>query len=170
MIRNRTQDNPHIQGLPPGRILYCKIPLVFHNGTTSNHRAGLILRWAQLQWEASWFTALPEAALYTTAFSRDFQSQEGRLSSLWLAGTNITESLKFYQTREDSPQSVNKQTNNTFNKQPTGDRDRQLLREYQRKNTSMEVLLGNANVLHLVFLFTLGWENLLEARTVLLPS
>ena len=46
------------QGLPPGRILSCKILLVFHNGSTSNQRAGPILRWAQLQSEASWFTAV----------------------------------------------------------------------------------------------------------------
>ena len=47
-----------LQGLPPGRILSCNIPLVFHNWPTSNHRAGPILRWAQLQSEASWFTAV----------------------------------------------------------------------------------------------------------------
>ena len=62
--------------MPPGRILYCNIPIVFHNGPTSNLRNGLILRRAQLQSEASWFTALPEAALYTTAFSREFQELE----------------------------------------------------------------------------------------------
>ena len=50
------------------------IPLVFHNRPTSNHRAGPILRWDQLQSEASWFTALPDATLYTTTFSRDFQA------------------------------------------------------------------------------------------------
>ena len=70
------------QRLPLGRTLYCKVPLVFHNGPTSNHRAGLILRWDQLQSEASWFTALPEAALYTTTFYRDFQALKGRLSGL----------------------------------------------------------------------------------------
>ena len=70
------------KGLPPRRILYCKIPLVFHNGPTSNHRVDLILGWDQLQSEASRFTALPEAALYTTTFSRDFQGLEGRISCL----------------------------------------------------------------------------------------
>ena len=70
------------QGLPPGRILYCEITLVFHNGPTTNHRDGRILRWAQLQSEVSWFTALPEAALYATTFSRDFQALEWRLSCL----------------------------------------------------------------------------------------
>ena len=65
------------KGLAPGRILYCKIPLVFHNGPTSNHRTGPILRWAQLQSDTSWFTALPEAALYTTTFYRDFQALKG---------------------------------------------------------------------------------------------
>ena len=83
-----------LQGLPPGRILYWKIPVVFHNGPTSNHRAGLILRWDQLQSEASRFTALTEAALYTTTFSRDFQALKGRVSCLWLAGTNLRESLR----------------------------------------------------------------------------
>ena len=73
------------QGLPPGRILYCKIPLLFHDGPTSNHRARPILRWAQLQSEASWFTAFLEAALYTTTFSRDFQALEGGLAACdWL--------------------------------------------------------------------------------------
>ena len=82
------------KGLPPGRILYCKIPLVFHKRPTSNHRAGLIWRWAQLQSEASWFTALQEAALYTTTFSTDFQALEGRINSLWLVETNLRESCK----------------------------------------------------------------------------
>ena len=58
-IRNLICDETQkIKGLPPGRILYCKIPLVFRNGPTSNHRAGPILRLTQLQSEASWFTAI----------------------------------------------------------------------------------------------------------------
>ena len=82
------------KGCLPEGFCTVRFPLVFHNGTTSNHRAGPILRWDQLQSEAIWFTALPEAALYTTTFSRDFQAMKGRLSCLWLAGTNIRESLR----------------------------------------------------------------------------
>ena len=83
-----------IKGLPPGRIFYSKISIVFHNGPTSNHRAGPILKWDQLQSEASRFTASPEAALYTITFCRDFKTLKGRLSCLWLAGTYLRESLR----------------------------------------------------------------------------
>ena len=38
-----------------------------------------------------------------------------------------------------------------FNLKPTGDRDLQLFLAARRKNTSWEVLLCNANVLHCVF-------------------
>ena len=30
-------EQKELKGLPPGRILYSKIPLVFRNGPTSNH-------------------------------------------------------------------------------------------------------------------------------------
>ena len=55
------------------------------------------------------------------------------LSSTGLAGTNLRESLK---VDINSPQSVNQQTNNTFNIKPTGDRNLQLLLAARRKNTS----------------------------------
>ena len=65
---------------------------------------------------------------------------------------------------------VNKQTNNTFNIKPTGDRDHHLLLAAQRKNTFYEVLLCYGNVLNCDFLLTLVWANLPEARIILLPS
>ena len=158
------------KGCLPEGFCTVRFPLVFHNGTSSNHRAGPILRWDQLQSEAIWFTALPDAALYTTTFSRDFQAMKGRLSCLWLAGTNIRESLRVDNNTWRQSIKCKKQTNNTFNLKTTGDRDLQLFLAAQRKNTSWEVLLCNANALHCAFLLTLGWANLPEARSILWPS
>ena len=42
----------HQKGCLPEGFCTVRFPLVFHNGTTSNHRAGPILRLDQLQSEA----------------------------------------------------------------------------------------------------------------------
>ena len=143
-----------IKGLPPGRILYSKTP------SSSVMGPPAITELAQYWDEPSSnqrpvglqpFCSLPEAALYTTTFSRDFQALKGRLSCLWLAGTNLRESLRVENNTWRWSKNVNKQTNNTFNIKPTGDRDLHLLLAARRKNTYYEVLLCNANVFHCVY-------------------
>ena len=52
------------------------------------------LRSNQRQVGLELFCSLPEAILYTTTFSMNFQALEWRLSWLWLAGTNLRESLR----------------------------------------------------------------------------
>ena len=86
--KSRVKDNLLHKGCLPEGFCTVRFPLVFHNGTTTNHRAGPILRWDQLQSEASRFTALPEAALYTTTFCRDFKALKGGLAACDWLGQN----------------------------------------------------------------------------------
>ena len=59
-LKNSNGDETQkLKGFPPGRILYCKIPVVVQNGTTSNRRGGPNGTWNQLQSEAAQIPAVP---------------------------------------------------------------------------------------------------------------